>query len=373
MGFMFPLALLAAFATEEESMISVGEHVEIHSEILGEDRKLAIGLPYGYETSEAEYPVLVVLNCGSPTALAHAVSTMEILDGKSQAPQMIVVGIDDGNGVRDYFPQPLEGRPGSGHAEAFLQFILMEVIPFVEQEYRASSCRVLYGASNAGMFTVYAMLTETGSFSGYIAASPSLAWFSDYFNQAVSCFDPDDGTRFYMNWGSDDIQSIVLNATPELSLLFSGVFAERGSYSFEKIESGGHVPYLSLHNGLRFVFQSFALDDSLLFAGGLDGLVQHYGNLSVEFGYAVNVPSGKFMSLGQKYLREGSSSLALEVFLAYRESYPRSSMAWFLTGETYRTLADTASAAECYRYALDLNPGLAIAGERLQALSEGGV
>lgn len=371
MGFMIPALLLISFAIEEENSILIGEQIVIHSEILGEDRTLSIGLPWGYEESAEEYPILLVLDCDSPTALAHAISAMEILDGKSQAPQMIIAGIDSGNGARDYFPQPLEGRPGSGHAEEFLQFILAEVIPFVEQKYRASSCRILYGASNAGMFTVYAMLNEGDLFSGFIAASPSLAWFPEYFSRAISEFHPEQGTRFYLNWGSDDIQSIVLDATPELSGSFSEAFGDIGSYSFEEIEQGGHVPYVSLHNGLRSVFHSWCLTDEQLFSVGLNGLIQHYEDLSGEFGFHVSVPGGKFMSLGQKLLREGDSSQALEVFLVYRESWPRSFRAWFFSGEAYRVLADTSSAVECYRTALELNPGLAIAGERLESLSGG--
>ena len=371
MGLLVPVLLISAFGVEEEGMISVGEQIVIHSEILGEDRTLSMGLPYGYEESVAEYPVLLVLDCDSPTALAHAVSTMEILDGKSWAPQMIVAGIDSGNGARDYFPQPIEGRPGSGHAGDFLCFILTEVIPFLEQEYRASSCRILYGASNAGMFTVYAMLTEGDSFSGFIAASPSLAWFPDYFSRAISDFSPEPGTRLYLNWGSDDIQSIVLDATPELSDSLSQAFGDTGSYSFEEIESGGHVPYVSLHNGLRSIFQSWYLSDEQLFTGGLSGLIRHYEDLSGEFGFHVSIPGGKFMTLGQKFFRDEDIPQAMEVFLAYRESWPGSFRAWFFSGEAYRLLADTSSAVECYRTALELNPGLAIACERLESLSGG--
>ena len=371
MGFLVTILFLGTFEAEEANMISLGEQIVIHSEILGEDRTLSMGLPFGYEESAGEYPVLLVLNCGSPTALAHAVSTMEILDGKSRAPQMIVAGIDDGNGVRDFFPQPLEGRPGSGHAADFLQFILTEVIPFVEQNYKASSCRILYGASNAGMFTVYAMLTEGDSFAGFIAASPSLAWFPDYFSRAISDFRPEPGTRLYMNWGSDDIQSIVLDATPELSVSLSEAFGDIGSYTFEEIESGGHVPYVSLHNGLKSIFSSWCLTDEQLFSAGLTGLFRHYEDLSGEFGFTVPVPGGKFMTLGQKLLREGNTTRALEVFLAYREAWPRSFSAWFFSAEAYRLLEDSASAAECYRTALELNPGFTIAGERLESLSGG--
>lgn len=365
------ILISSAMISSEGDMISIGEEIGIHSEILGENRRLSIGLPYGYDDSGIDYPLLIVLDCGTQTALAHALSTMEILDGKSQAPQMIVAGIDTGVSVRDYFPLPLESRPGSGRASDFLRFIVSEVIPYMEKEYRVASCRILYGASNAGMFTVYAMLEEGGSFEGFIAASPSLAWFPDYFAQRFSDYVPEDRTRLYLNWGSDDIQRIVLDATPELAGALSDAFSGGGSFAYEEIELGGHVPYESLHNGLRSVFSGWALPDAELFSGGLAGLRLHYENLSGEFGFPVSIPGGKFMTLGQKLFREGDAAGALEVFTAYRESLPGSSRAWFFSGEANRALEDHMAAAECYRTALEIDSGLTIARERLESL-EGG-
>lgn len=351
-------------------MVEIGTELELHSEILDEDRTILVGLPYGYADSQLSYPLLIVLDGGTATSLAHAVSTMEMLDSKSLAPQMIVAGLDTGVGVRDYFPQPIESRPGSGHAEGFLRFIDEELVPYLEREYRTAPCVVLFGGSNAGMFTVYAMLSEQGSFSGYVAASPSLGWFADYFSESIGDFVPSGDTRLYLNWGSDDIESIVLSATPGLAEDLASAFSDSGSYRYEAIQDGGHVPYVSLYRGLQWVFQGWRMPDSAIVAEGLSGLQEHYAGLSNQYGFVVRVPAGKYMTLGQHLLRGGDFEGAREVFSAYLEAWPGSSRAAFFLGEAHRLLGDNQEAIDCYTRAQELNPTFAPAGARIRSLRE---
>ena len=364
------LAVLLNVNAMEDNMIEIGTRMELHSTILDEDRTILVGLPYGYAESQQSYPLLIVLDGGTPTSLAHAVSTMEMLDGKSLAPQMIVAGIATGNGVRDYFPLPIEGRPESGHADRFLGFIIEELIPHLESEYRVAPCRVLYGGSNAGMFLVNAMLQDPESFSGYIAASPSLGWFPDFFREGLSDFVPSGDTRLYLNWGSDDLQSIVLSATPELAADLESAFADSGSYRYQVLQDGGHVPYISLYSGLEWVFQGWRMADSTLLEGGLTALDEHYAGLSDQYGFEVPVPAGKYMTLGQHLLRGGDFEAAGEVFSAYSISWPGSSRAAFFLGEAHRLLGNTQEAIDCYTRAQELDPDFAPAGARIRSLQE---
>lgn len=352
----------------EDAMIEIGTSFTLHSEILDEDRTILVGLPYGYSESLQPYPLLIVLDGGTSTALAHAVSTMEMLDSRSLAPQMVVAGLDTRIGVRDYFPLPIEGRPASGHADSFLRFITRELIPRLESEYRTAPCAVLYGGSNAGMFTVYAMLREPGSFGGYVAGSPSLGWFPDYFSESLNEFEPARDTRLYLNWGSDDIRSIVLSATPGLAEDLAVAFTDSGSYRYEAVQDGGHVPYVSLYRGLQWVFRGWNMPDSALYAGGLAGLDEHYARFSDQYGFTVPVPSDKYMRLGQHLLRDEEFEGAREVFAAYLEAWPGSSRAAFFLGEAQRLLGDNLEALESYRRARELDPSFAPAEARIRSL-----
>jgi len=351
-------------------MVEIGTTLEVHSEILNEDRTVLLGLPYGYDNSRQSYPLLIVLDGSSPTSLAHAVSTMEMLDGKSLAPQMIVAGLSTRTGVRDYFPLPVESRPGSGQTDDFFRFITEELVPQLESEYRIAPCRVIFGGSNAGMFTVHAMLKQPDYFTGYIAASPSLGWFPDHFLNSLKDFIPSENTRLYFNWGSDDLQSIVLSATPDLAEDIASAFTDSGGCRYEVVQNGGHVPYISLYSGLSWVFQGWRMDDGTLVEAGLSGLLEHYTGLSDRYGFTAPVPAGKYMTLGQHLLREGDFEGAREVFSAYLETWPCSSRAAFFLGEANRLLGNNERAIECYRKAQDLDPTFAPAEARIRSLQE---
>jgi predicted alpha/beta superfamily hydrolase len=64
-----------------------------------------------------------------------------------------------------------------GRSAEFLDFLVEEAKPYVEEKYDiASKGRTLIGSSLGGLFTLYAFLEKPGEFDSYIAISPSLAW-----------------------------------------------------------------------------------------------------------------------------------------------------------------------------------------------------
>jgi predicted alpha/beta superfamily hydrolase len=58
------------------------------------------------------------------------------------------------------------------NADKFLEFIVCELIPAVEDRYPVKQ-RIMYGHSFGGSFTLYAMLNQPGLFDKYIASSPT--------------------------------------------------------------------------------------------------------------------------------------------------------------------------------------------------------
>jgi predicted alpha/beta superfamily hydrolase len=94
-------------------------------------------------------------------------------------------------------------------ADKFLDFIISELIPFVEKDYTCNK-RILYGHSFGGSFTIYAMLNKPGVFSYYIASSPTpimdLVQKEKYVkvdSESKSQFD------FYFSYGSNDMKQVI--------------------------------------------------------------------------------------------------------------------------------------------------------------------
>lgn len=137
----------------------VYDNLSMKSEILKMDRKYAIYLPPGYETSERSYPVLYLLH-GAGDDQTGWVQFGEILDIADKAIKagaataMIVVMPDANTGERGYF----NSMKGDWQYE---DFFFEELMPYVENKYRIKKekrYRAISGLSMGGGGTfVYAL------------------------------------------------------------------------------------------------------------------------------------------------------------------------------------------------------------------------
>jgi enterochelin esterase-like enzyme len=137
----------------------VYDNLSMKSEILKMDRKYAIYLPPGYETSERSYPVLYLLHGGGDDQTGWVqfgevlrITDKAITDGSATA--MIIVMPDANTGQRGYF----NSIKGDWRYE---DFFFEELMPFVEKTYRIKSekrYRAVAGLSMGGGGTfVYAL------------------------------------------------------------------------------------------------------------------------------------------------------------------------------------------------------------------------
>ena len=163
------------------------------SDALAREVALTVGLPPSYESSDATYPVIYVLD--APMTFAFAAQGALITYFDEAMPEVLVVGVGEplttayqwgANRARDYAPRPVPDDPASGQASAFFDALQAEIVPLVDGEYRTDPAdRVLWGHSFGGVFAVYALLERGGLFHRVIATSPSA------FEQGVQLLDPD--------------------------------------------------------------------------------------------------------------------------------------------------------------------------------------
>ena len=226
--------------------------VTIDSKILGEERTLAVTLPAGYEEGTSKYPVLYHLD-------ASTEGESPLAPERDAFPEMITVGIVNTDRGRDMFPVYVgPKRPTSGGADAFLRFLTTEVIPLIDQNYRTSGERILFGMSNSALFTVYALFQKPNTFDGYIASSPMIGWCFDFMHEQAEAFvDSDEPVEalLFIIYGDDDSSKVVEAVPPLVDVLESSPRSGL-RWEVEVIEGGGHVPPESLPRGLTAYFAS---------------------------------------------------------------------------------------------------------------------
>lgn len=193
--------------TAKQAAILGSEVRTTQSAQTGRSYRITISLPYAYHQpwpngfpsthAPTHWPVVYLLDacwfCGMVTDMAR---TMAFCGDTTDA---IVVGIGyptDGDMQEtfldaiarrgnDFWPVRDEAedeelsktlmRPASsGDAEGFYQFLRNELIPLIENDYRADPTkRILVGHSAGGLFGAFALLREPELFDTYILASPA--------------------------------------------------------------------------------------------------------------------------------------------------------------------------------------------------------
>ncbi len=192
------LLMTSLFSSAKGDISTINEPVTIpnteikllHSQVADRDYRLFIALPPDYKKSDKHYSVLYLIDpqitFGTVTDYVRLMSATFV----QELPELIIIGIGYTTDsipdivtlrTRDLTPSVVGNADETGWADRFLSFIIEELIPFVEANYRIdTSDRTLAGHSLGGLFTLYALLSKPDVFNHYIASSPSLWWDSRY-------------------------------------------------------------------------------------------------------------------------------------------------------------------------------------------------
>ena len=170
---------IPSFAQESK----VFDELTMNSKILNMERKYAVYLPPGYETSQRSYPVLYLLHGGGDDQTGwvqfgevQLITDKAIQEGKATA--MIIVMPDANTGKRGYFNDV-------NNEWRYEDFFFEELMPEVEKKYRIKSekrYRAIAGLSMGGGGTFFYAMHKPELFSSACPLSASVrnATFEDF-------------------------------------------------------------------------------------------------------------------------------------------------------------------------------------------------
>ena len=166
--------------------VNLGNLVEIQSKVLDERRECLISLPASYVGSNNRYPVLYILDANFTPYYEKDLFTVYCMRLIQLVPELIIVGVYNTIRDRDMLPVTIPEKEDSGGADKFYEFITQELQLMIDANYRTSGYNLIYGASNAGVFTIYALLKNPKAFNGVISSSPMIDWCEDYIYDLMS-------------------------------------------------------------------------------------------------------------------------------------------------------------------------------------------
>jgi predicted alpha/beta superfamily hydrolase len=156
----------------------------IQSVELNEKRVLNIYLPEGYSPDSATaYPVIYLLDGSADEDFIHIAGLVQFTNFPwvNTLPKSILVGIANIDRRRDFtFPTTIEKDkkdfPTTGGSAKFISFIEKELQPYIENNYKTTSTKMLIGQSLGGLLATEILFKKPTLFSQYIIVSPSLWW-----------------------------------------------------------------------------------------------------------------------------------------------------------------------------------------------------
>ena len=164
--------------------LSIGEKIELQSEILNENRVLNIYLPNGYSKDSLKtYPVIYLLDGSIDEDFIHISGLVQFgsFSWINMLPESIVVGISNIDRKRDFtFPtnnkKDKKDFPTTGKSENFINFIEKELQTFIDKKYKTNSTKTIIGQSLGGLLATEILFKKPELFDNYIIVSPSLWW-----------------------------------------------------------------------------------------------------------------------------------------------------------------------------------------------------
>ncbi len=279
------LSNLSVQAQEKRDNI-IGQTYLISSSILGEEREIQVFLPENYEASKKAFPVLYLLD--GQRLFLHGVSLLQSFSQFELSPEFIVIGINN------KYPQRFGHFSRGG--DKFSDFIETELIPFVENTFRISNEKILFGWEYAGSFALKIMIERPDLFRGYILASPfPLDNRVTALQKILSSQKLSDKSLFFSVSPNEDV---VNKGTERLDSLLKSEDNVHLKWTYLNLENEEHrsTPYSTLYHGLKKHFHyypEFQVDnlEEFMEAGGIEFARAYNQKRAEEYGFSPELSS----------------------------------------------------------------------------------
>jgi len=363
-----PVVALAAPAQEAQPYSSSAETFVIHSNILGEDRRLVIYNPDNVGGNVLPfYPVLYLLDENDMSMVSGMVKYLSAYN--EQLPAMLVVGIDGGDQrMRDLTPThslydnmgKLDPDPNgwlqpSGGGDKFLRFMREEVMPFVERKYRTAPFRIFAGHSVGGLTVIHALTANPDMFNAYLAVAPSLWWDKGGFVRSAVKHLPTGANQKFL-FLADSPEG---GPFPVYIKSFLGALAAHKAQAFHWThayypdETHGSIAAKAYYDGLRFLYPQWNAPEQGRTAASIR---RHYAAMSSRLGYDVQPPFDLVSDWTSEFVRKGMITDAIETAGINIRNFPANAWAYAGLGDAYRVKGDKGAAIASYRKATELAP-----------------
>jgi enterochelin esterase-like enzyme len=230
------------------------KHEKFHSRFLRNQRDLIVYLPPRYhDQPQCRFPVLYLHDGqnlfdgatsfipGMDWRVGHTADDF-ILTGAVQP--LIIVGIYNigKSRVHEYTPTKAP-RLGGGRADRYAKFLMQEVMPFIQREYRGLAvARVtgVGGSSLGALLSLYLGLKHPQVFGRIAALSPSVWWNQRVLHRLTAAATVEPRPRVWLDIGTQEGPRIVQDVEQYRDILLQKGWQLGKDLSYQRVEGAEH-------------------------------------------------------------------------------------------------------------------------------------
>ena len=229
------------------------KHEQFRSRFLRNQRDLIVYTPPGYyDEPRRPFPVLYLhdgqnLFDGRTSFIPgqdwHVGQTADQSIFSGLVEPLIIVGMYNTKArVREYTPTHVP-KLGGGRADRYAKFLIEEVKPFVEREYRTlagARHTGIGGSSLGGLVSLYLGLKHASIFGKIAALSPSVWWNQLVLHRFVASMQVDPHPRIWLDIGTREGPRIVQDVEKFRDVLLGKGWELERDLHYERVEGAEH-------------------------------------------------------------------------------------------------------------------------------------
>jgi predicted alpha/beta superfamily hydrolase len=232
---------------------NLNKHEGFCSRFLRNQRDLIVYMPPGYSgQSRRRFPVLYLhdgqnLFDGATSFIPgqdwHVGQTADHCIQTGSVAPLIIVGMYNTRArIREYTPTHVP-KLGGGRADRYAKFLIEEVKPFVDREYRTisgSQHTGIGGSSLGGLVSLYLGLKHSRIFGKIAALSPAVWWNQLVIHRFAKAAVVEQRPRIWLDIGTREGPRIVQDVEKFRDVLLKKGWKLENDLHYERVEGAEH-------------------------------------------------------------------------------------------------------------------------------------
>jgi predicted alpha/beta superfamily hydrolase len=229
------------------------KHEQFRSRFLRNQRDLMVYTPPGYaDQSRRHFPVLYLHDGQNlfdaatsfiPGQDWHVGQTADRCIQTGAVAPLIIVGMYNTRArIREYTPTEVP-KLGGGRADRYARFLIEEVKPFIDREYRTlsgSQHTGIGGSSLGGLVSLYLGLQHSRIFGKISALSPSVWWNQQVIHRFARTATVELRPRIWLDIGTREGPRIVQDVEKFRDVLLEKGWKPGKDLHYERVEGAEH-------------------------------------------------------------------------------------------------------------------------------------